>query len=94
MIRRSVTYVRGFRKGYALAARTAGRTPTHLLLSWLVNLILTWTVAVLLLWFALDIFAKNATGEPVRKVVLGRYKAWNAVYDPSKNEGVRSAPRR
>ncbi len=82
----SLTYVRGFRKGYALAARSAGRTPTHLLLSWLVNLLLAWTVAVLLLWFAADIFAKNATGEPVTKVVIDRYKAWNTVYDRFKKQ--------
>lgn len=80
MVGQSITYVRGFRKGYRLAARTAGRTPIHLLLSWFVNLILTWTVAVLVLWFALDIFTKNATGDPVTKVVIGRYQAWNAVY--------------
>lgn len=77
----SLAYVRGFRKGYKLAARTAGRTPTHLLLSWLVNLMLAWTVTVLLLWFAADIFARNATGEPVTKVVIDRYKAWNTVHD-------------
>jgi len=80
MVGQGLTYVRGFQKGYTLAARTAGRTPTHLLLSWLVNLILTWTVAAVLLWFALDIFTKNATGDAVSKVVLDRYKAWNAVY--------------
>ena len=85
MVGQSVTYVRGFQKGYRLAARTAGRTPAHLLLSWLVNLILTWTVAVLLLWFALDIFTKNATGDPVTKVVLDRYKALNVVYKQVKN---------
>ena len=78
----SFTYVRGFQKGYRLAARTAGRTPTHLLLSWLVNLLLVWTVTVLLLWFAVDIFTKNATGEPVTKVVINRIKAWNTVYHP------------
>lgn len=66
-----------------MAARTAGRSPTFLLLSWLVNLLLTWTVAVLLLWFAADIFTKNAAGEPVTKVVIDRYKAWNAVYSRS-----------
>ena len=48
------------------------------------NLILTWTVAALILWFALDIFTKNATGDPVTKVVLDRYKAWNAVYKQAK----------
>ncbi len=81
MVGQSLTYVRGFQKGYRLAARTAGRTPIHLLLSWFVNLILTWTVVVLLLWFALDIFAKNTTGgDPVTKVVIDRYKAWNTVY--------------
>ena len=85
MVGQSVTYVRGFQKGYKLAARTAGRTPTHLLLSWLVNLILTWTVAALILWFALDIFTKNATGDAVTKVVLNRYKAWNLVYGRVKN---------
>jgi hypothetical protein len=84
MVGQSLTYVRGFQKGYRLAARTAGRTPIHLLLSWFVNLMLTWTITVLLLWFALDIFAKNATGDPVTKVVIGRYKAWNAVYAPMK----------
>jgi hypothetical protein len=77
----SLGYVRGFRKGYTLAARTAARTPTYLLLSWLVNLLLAWTVAVLLLWFAADIFAKNATGDPITKVVIDRYKAWNTVHD-------------
>ena len=82
MVGQSLTYVRGFQKGYRLAARTAGRTPIHLLLSWLVNLLLTWTVAALLLWFALDIFTKNSTGDPVTKVVISRFKAWNAVYDP------------
>ncbi len=80
MVEQSLTYIRGFQRGYTLAARTAGRSPTFLLLSWLVNLLLTWTVAVLLLWFAADIFTKNATGEPVTKVVIDRYKAWNAVY--------------
>ncbi len=84
MLGQSITYVRGFQKGYRLAARTAGRTPMHLLLSWFVNLMLTWTVTVLLLWFALDIFTKNATGDPVTKVVIDRYKAWNAVYAPMK----------
>ncbi len=79
----SLTYVRGFRKGYSLAARTAGRTPTYLLLSWLVNLLLVWTVTVLLLWFAVDIFTKNATGETVSKVVINRIKAWNTVYAPA-----------
>jgi hypothetical protein len=74
-------YVRGFRRGYRLAARTAERSPTYLLLSWLVNLILTWSMVVLLLWFALDIFSKNATGDPVTKVVVDRYKAWNAVVE-------------
>jgi hypothetical protein len=76
----SLTYIRGFRRGYTLAARTADRSPTYLLLSWLVNLLLTWTVAILLLWFAADIFTKNTAGEPVTKVVIDRYKAWNAVY--------------
>ncbi len=84
MIGQSLTYVRGFQKGYRLAARTAGRTPIHLLFSWFVNLMLTWTVAVLVLWFALDIFTKNATGDAVSKVVIDRYKAWNAVYAPTK----------
>jgi hypothetical protein len=86
MVGQSVTYVRGFQKGYRLAARTAGRTPTHLLLSWLVNLILTWTVTVVLLWFALDIFTKNSTGDTVSKVVLDRYKSWNMVYGRVKKE--------
>jgi hypothetical protein len=85
MVEHTCTYIRGFRKGYKLAARTAGRTPVYLLLSWLVNLLLTWTVAVLLLWFAADIFTKNASGEPVTKVVIDRYKAWNAVHQPSRS---------
>ena len=80
MVGISLNYIRGFRKGYALAARTADRSPTYLLLSWLVNLLLTWTVAVLLLWFAVDIYTKNVAGDPVTKVVIDRYKAWNAVY--------------
>ena len=80
MVEISLNYIRGFRKGYALAARTADRSPTYLLLSWLVNLLLTWTVAVLLLWFAVDIFTKNVAGDPVTKVVINRYKAWNTVY--------------
>lgn len=83
MVGQSQTYIRGFRRGYTLAARTADRSPTYLLLSWLVNLLLTWTVAVLLLWFALDVFTKNVAGEPVTKVVIDRYKAWNAVYTRS-----------
>lgn len=84
MVGQSLTYIRGFRRGYTLAARTADRSPTYLLLSWLVNLLLTWTVAVLLLWFAVDVFTKNvAGGEPVTKVVIDRYKAWNAVYTRS-----------
>ncbi len=88
----SFTYVRGFQKGYRLAARTAGRTTTHLLLSWLVNLLLVWTFTVLLLWFAVDIFTKNATGgEPVTKVVIGRIKAWNRIYGAPRNLGE-SAP--
>jgi hypothetical protein len=91
MVGQSVTYVRGFQKGYRLAARTAGRTPVHLLLSWLVNLILTWTVAALVLWFALDIFSKNATGDPVTKVVLNRYAAWNMVYGRVKHREAFSA---
>jgi hypothetical protein len=45
---------------------------------------LAWTVAVLLLWFAADIFSKNATGDPVTKVVIDRYKAWNTVRDQLK----------
>ena len=80
MVEISLTYIRGFRKGYALAARTADRSPTHLLLSWLVNLLLTWTVAVLVLWFAVDVYTRNVAGDPVTKVVINRYKAWNAVY--------------
>ena len=83
MVGQSLTYIRGFRRGYTLAARTAERSPTYLLLSWLVNLLLTWTVAVLLLWFAVDVFTKNVAGEPVTKVVIDRYKAWNAVYTRS-----------
>ncbi|MFI5342314.1 MAG: hypothetical protein ACHQ7N_21085 [Candidatus Methylomirabilales bacterium] len=86
MAAHSFSYVRGFRKGYTLAARTAGRTPTYLLLSWLVNLMLAWTAAVLLLWFAADIFARNATGEPVTKVVIDQYTAWNTVYGRLKKE--------
>jgi hypothetical protein len=81
----SFSYVRGFQKGYGLAAKTAGRTPTYLLLSWLVNLLLAWTIAVLLLWFALDIFARNSTGEAITKVVINRYQAWNTVHDRPKN---------
>jgi hypothetical protein len=81
MVGQSLTYVRGFQKGYRLAARTAGRTPIHLLLSWLVNLILTWAVVALLLWCALDIFTKNSTGDPVTKVVINHYRAWSAVYE-------------
>jgi hypothetical protein len=83
VVEQSLTYIRGFRKGYTLAARTADRSPTYLLLSWLVNLLLAWTVAVLLLWFAMDVFTKNAAGEPVTKVVIDRYKAWNTVYNRS-----------
>jgi len=64
----------------ALAARTAGRTPTYLLLSWLVNLMLASTVAGSLLWFGADIFARRATGEPVTKVVIDRSKAWHTVH--------------
>jgi hypothetical protein len=85
MAGQSMTYVRGFQTGYRLAAQTAERTPTHLLLSWLVNLLLTWTVVVLLLWFALGIFTKQATGDPVTKIVINRYKAWNAVYQRGKS---------
>jgi hypothetical protein len=77
----SLAYVRGFRKGYGLAARTAGRTPTHLLTSWLVNLMLVWAVTVLLLWFAADIFARNVIREPVAKVATDWYRAWNMVHD-------------
>ena len=81
MTAHSFTYVRGFQKGYSLAVKTAGRTPTYLLLSWLVNLLLAWTLAAVLLWFAADIFVKNAADGPVTKVVISRYKAWNTIYD-------------
>lgn len=80
MVEISLIDIRGFRKGYALAARTANRSPAYLLLSWLVNLLLTWTVAVLLLWFAVDIYSRNVAGEPVTKAVMDRYKAWNTVH--------------
>jgi hypothetical protein len=77
----SLAYLRGFRKGYTLAAKTASRTPTYMLLTWLVNLMLVWTVAVLLLWFAADILVRNATGDPIKKVVLDRYNAWNLMHE-------------
>lgn len=80
MVEISPIYIRGFRKGYALAARTANRSPASLLFSWLVSLLLTWPVAVLLLWFAVDISSRNVAGEPVTKAVMDRYKASNTVH--------------
>lgn len=80
MLRNSARQIRAWNRGYRLAAKTAGRTPTHLLLSWLVNLLLIWTVSVILLWFAADVFSRNKVGEPVTKVIIGKFRAWNAVY--------------
>ena len=72
----SAREIRAWSRGYALASRTAGRNPVHLLLSWAVNLFLMWTIAVLLLWFAVDIFSRNLTGDPVSKVVVSKGAAW------------------
>ena len=77
----SLTYVRGFRKGYAVAARSAGKSPAYQLLDWLVNLMLIWTMAVLLLWFAAEILTRNLAGDQASKVTLDRHKAWNVVND-------------
>ena len=81
---RSAAYVRGWKAGYARAARTAGRQPRHLLLTWLVQLLTTWTLCLLLLWAAFDIFLRNvAGGEVPRKVILSKVAAWNRIHRPT-----------
>lgn len=79
----SAAWIRGFQHGYRLAARTAGRSPAYLLLSWLVNLLIGWTVAVILLWSAADIFSRNAAGQPLASVIkVTKAQAWNKVVGP------------
>jgi len=78
VIQGSASWIRGWRAGYAKAARQAGISPTYLLLSRLCTLLTTWTLAVILLFLAAEVYVRNVTGESIPVVVVSKWTAWHA----------------
>ena len=78
----SRAYVAGMRAGYRRAGRSFFRR-------FFLQIILTVTLfgaGLGFLWSAADLFFRLRSDEPVQKVILGKWGAWNKVYHPARGQ--------
>lgn len=76
----SRSYIQGWRRGYTLASLHAQRRPGWLLsIAFALGILFT-GVGLGFLWAGTEVYFQNKVGESVRKMVIGKFEAWNRVH--------------
>lgn len=74
------SYIQGWKRGYTLASRHARHRPGWLLATAFVLGVLFVGTGLGFLWAGTEVYFQNKVGESVRKMVIGKFEAWNRVH--------------